>query len=549
MDGVKHMKTQKVVIVGGGSSGWITAAYLNGAINNNGKHKKIEITLVESPDIPNISVGEATVISIKHTLAVIGIDEYEFMQATDATFKQAIKYVNWVENDNSHYYHPFNRFNEKPIDRAINHWLASDKSIPFVDTCSAQAQICEMELSPQTIEPWQMGTPFNAAYHMDAQKFAQYLNAYSQARGVKYISANVVKINMQTDEKIKSIETDCGDLIEGDLFIDCTGFKALLIGEKLKVGFEDFSQWLFCDQAVAMHIPYKTHYPGTVRPYTTATALTNGWVWDIPMQHQRSIGYVHSSKFTTAEQADKELRLYQGSDCDDLPSRTIKFKVGRRHKHWHGNCIAIGLSGGFIEPLESTGLHLSELSAVLLTEHFPYNSEDMEQMSYRFNRILSNRYYEVLDFINMHYCLTNRNDTEFWRTVQKSEHINERLKAKFEFWKIKPPTAADFEDMSFPGFSTMQQTNDNIGFIDPRPNVDTGGIWNHNNYLFILYSMGFDKISENLYGHNLPKTKINPLIQKRLQNVVPKLPKHEAWLMQKLGMLPFKTHKKPSGWC
>jgi len=541
------MKPTKVVIVGGGSSGWITAAYLNGALNKNGLHRKIDITLIESPDIPNISVGEATVISIKHTLAVIGIDELEFMQATDATFKQAIKYVNWVENDNSHYYHPFNRFTQKPIDRAIQFWLASDKSIPFVDTCSAQAQICELGLSPQTVTPWNLGTKFNAAYHMDAQKFAKYLASYSIAKGVKYISANVTDVELKDNEHISCVKTDHGQTIDGDLFIDCTGFRAKLIGETLNVGYEDFSQWLFCDQAVTMHVPYESHFPGEIRPYTTATALSNGWIWDIPMQHQRSIGYVHSSQYISEEQADLEMRAYQGAGCEDLPSRTVKFKVGRRHKHWHGNCIAIGLSGGFIEPLESTGLHLSELSAVLLAEHFPYNPNDMENMAFRFNRILSNRYYEVLDFINMHYCLTKRNDTLFWQTVQKSEHITDRLKAKFDFWKIKPPSPSDFEDQSFLGFN-HQSVHENLANIDHRAPVDTGGIWNHNNYLFILYSMGFEKMAEELYGDNLPPTKISPRIQHRLNTITNRLPTHQDWLIQKLGLRPYKMNKRPAGW-
>ncbi len=541
------MKKIKVVIVGGGSSGFITAAYLNAAINKNKANNKIEITLIESPDIPNISVGEATVISIKHTLAVIGIDEYDFMQATNATFKQGIKYVNWVEKDDSHYFHPFNRFNQTPLDNASYQWLASDKSIPFVDTCSAQAQICELGLSPQTIQPWNMGVPLNAAYHMDAQKFAEYLNAYSQARGVKYISSNVEKVNLSDEKTIKSVETDCGDVIEGDLFIDCTGFKALLIGETLNVEFEDFSQWLLCDRAVTMHVPYVTHYPGVVRPYTTATALNNGWVWDIPMQHQRSIGYVYSSQYISDKLAQEELRAYQGQNCDELQARIIKFKVGRRLKHWHGNCLAIGLSGGFIEPLESTGLHLSELSAVLLTEYFPFDLANMEQMAFRFNRILSNRYFEILDFINMHYCLTKRRDTKFWQEVQKPSRINPRLKAKLDFWKIKPPSAADFEDMHFMGFSSANNSA-SLQNTDKRVNTDSGGIWNHNNYLFILYSMGFENEMELVFDGNQNNCTINPVVEQRYQFLKQNLPKHEKWLAYKLGMPPYKTASKPAGW-
>jgi len=539
---------KRLVIVGGGSSGWTAAAYLNGALNNKGQNPRVEISLIESPDIPRISVGEATVLTIRHTLAVIGIDELEFLKATDGSFKQAIKYANWVKNDNSHYYHPFNRFSPKPIDHLAQQWLASDRSISFVDSCSAQARICELGLAPKGLDDgFTPGGQFSAAFHMNAQKFADYLRDYSVERGVRHIQANVQDVIMRDNGHIKAVRTDTAGDVEAELFVDCTGFRAMLIEQQLGVGWEDFSQYLLCNRAIAMHVPYDRFYPGMVRPYTTATALSNGWVWDIPMLHQRSIGYVHSSDYISEEQAEQELRAYQGPGTKDLPARTIHFKVGRRHQHWKGNCIAMGLAGGFIEPLESTGLYLSDLGAVMLAEHFPWDDDHMEDLAFRYNRILSNRYYEVLDFINMHYCLTQRDDTAFWREVQKDERINPRLKAKLDFWAMKPPSASDFEDQFMPGLSQGHFAAHQTGG-DTRPPVDDAGIWNHHNYMFVMYSMGFENRSDVFRYDNPATARLHPVVQQRLQFAQSRFPSHADWLKAKLDMPDYPLADPPAGW-
>lgn len=534
-----------IVIVGGGSAGWMAAAYLNGALNKRGRDSRVAITLLESPDIPRISVGEATIPSMRHLLAVIGVDERDFMRTTDATFKQSIKYVNWVKNDNTFYHHPFSRYTNSPLDTSGADWLESDRSIPYMETVSAQPLLCEMGRAPLMLDDWSMGTPLSYAYHMNAQKFADYLRDFSIARGVVHVRANLVGVKRQDNGFISRIELDNKETLTGDLFVDCTGFKAKLIGETMGVKVEDCSKWLLCDQAITMHIPYVDHYPGMVRPYTTATALSSGWIWDIPMQSQRSIGYVHSSHFISDEKAELEMRAYQGNDTLKLPSRRIQFSVERRQKLWEGNCIAIGLSGGFIEPLESTGLYLSDLGAVALAEHFPFDDRDIDKLSYRYNRILSNRFYEILDFINMHYCLTKRDDTEFWRTVQRPEHINDRLKAKLEHWQCKPPTPMDFEDQCFFGLPT--EASSNLTF--PHAPVDTAALWNHESYLCIL--LGMNSIAEEYHaqsesGRSAPRVYEAVLDQVKQGNQ--KLPPHALWLQQKLGMKRFPVGKKPAGW-
>jgi len=541
------MTKRKLVIVGGGSAGWMAAAYLQSALKKNPRGD-VEITLIESPDIPRISVGEATVPNIQHILSVIGIKLIDFMKETDATFKQSIKYVDWVHNDGSFYHHPFSRYRTQPIDTAGIDWLTSNGAVPFMETVTAQPKICDMGLSPLMLGKWDFGPPLTYAFHMNAQKFADLLTSIATSRGATHLRDNVTDVEMKEDGNIAAVLTEGGKRIEADLFIDCTGFRSMLIEKKMGVAWEDCSQWLLCDRAIAMHIPYDHYYPGSVRPYTTSTALSNGWVWDIPLQTSRSLGYVHSSSYISQEDAEKEIRKYGGPASEELPSRVINFKVGRREKAWVKNCLSIGLSSGFIEPLESTGLYLSDLASVMLAEHFPFRDEDNEAMAFRVNRIMANRFYEVLDFINMHYCLTKRTDTEFWREVQKPERITERLQAKFDYWKIKPPTMSDFEDQFFMTQSGAPLNAGNFAG-DHRTAVDTASLWNHESYECIMYGMGFlvdeyrDKNTEALGLPPMPRA-----ILDRLQAAPHKLPPHEVWLQRVLGMKQYPGERDPR-WC
>lgn len=528
------MQKKRILVVGGGSAGWMAAAYLNAALNRKGQ-KTVDICLVESPNIPRISVGEATIPSIRHLLSVIGIDEIEFMKATDASFKQSIKYINWLNTNDHAYHHPFSRNRVYPLDHSGPDWLKSDRSIPFMETASVQPAICEMGLAPKMIEKWDFGQPLSYAYHMNAQKFADYLRDLSVERGVTHILDSVVDVEVIENGHIAAVTTKEGKRLEADLFIDCTGFAAILIGKKLKIGFEDCSQWLLCDRAVTMHVPYEHHYPGYVRPYTTATALSAGWVWEIPLSSLKSVGYVHSSQFISKDEAERELRAFEGAHTDGLSARFIDFRVGRRKRVWAANCVAIGLSGGFIEPLESTGLYLSDLAAVMLAEHFPF-SDDWEPLAMRYNRIMSNRFYEILDFINMHYCLTNRTDTHFWREVGRPESVVPRLQAKLDFWKIKPPSGQDFEDPFFPGQPGDSQPTDSHGG-DMRAAIDTAGLWNHESYECILYGMDFmgDYYREQ-YGEARPPAVVPKHVLARLRAAPYKLPRHDVWLKEMVKM-------------
>jgi tryptophan halogenase len=289
-----------------------------------------------------------------------------------------------------------------------------------------------------------------------------------------------------------------------------------------------------------MHVPYENHYPGHVRPYTTATALSSGWVWEIPLQDKRSLGYVHSSAFISEEDAGEELRRFEGDHAALLETRLVPFKVGHRAKSWVGNCIAIGLSAGFIEPLESTGLYLSDLATVMLSEHFPYGN-DLEPLAFRFNRIMANRFYEILDFINLHYCLTRRNDSAFWREVQKPERITDRLKAKLDYWHIKPPTPSDFEDQFFPGMPNTALPSGGLPG-DHRSPIDAAAIFGVDSHEAILYGLDFLREEcADWYGEKRPPSKVEESIAGRLRMAPQKLPQHDWWLQRAAGMHTYES--------
>ena len=528
------MGTTRILIVGGGSAGWMAAAYLDAVLNYDGE-KPVDISLIESPDVPRIGVGEATIPSINHILAAIGIDEKEFMRRTDGTFKQAIKFINWLDNRGEGYYHAFGRYTPTPIDDSGMRWLMSDRSTPFMETISAQPRLCEWNLAPQMMGRWDFGPKLTYAFHMNALKFADYLCEIAVSRGVTRYLDNVTQVEMQENGHIAALQTKGGKRLEADLYIDCTGFAGLLIEKALGVSWVDYSQWLLCDRALVMPVPYEVHYPGFVRPYTMSTALSAGWVWDIPLHNRRGVGYVHSSAFIGEEQAEQEIRAYEGPHSEELPSRLVHFRVGMREQAWFRNCIAIGLSGGFLEPIESTGLYLSDLATVMLTEHFPHRG-NAEVLARRYNRIMANRFYEVLDFINLHYCLTRRADSAFWREVRKPERINDRLKAKLEYWRTKPVAVVDFEDQLLPGQRCVP-----LGPAgapgDHRPPIDTGKLFTRSSYEAILYGMDFMRQEcRERFGADLPPTTIHRRIVERLVLAPRKLPPHHLWLRHRVGM-------------
>ncbi len=533
------MTRKRVLIVGGGSSGWMTAAYLDAVLNRDGK-KRADISLIESPDVPRIGVGEATIPSINHILAAIGIDELEFLRRVDGTYKQAIKYVNWLDGQGESYYHAFGRYRTSPVDSTTLDWLMSDRSLPFSETISAQPVICEACLVPKMMGQKDFGTPLTYAFHMDALKFADYLCEIATSRGVAHRVDHVVDIEMADNGEIAAVKTKSGARIEADIFVDCTGFAGLLIEKRLGVDWVDCSRWMLCDSALTIQVPYEHNYPGYIRPNTLATAVSAGWIWEIPLQTRRAWGYVHASEFISTDDAEKELRAHIGPLADEFDVRYVPFKVGYRSKAWVRNCVAIGLSAGFIEPLESTGLYLSDLAAVMLTEYFPDHG-DRDTLALRYNRIIANRFHEILDFLNMHYCLTRRRDNDFWREVGKPGRMTDRLRAKLEFWRNKPPTPTDFEDQWFPGQPDTPLPSGGLPG-DHRSPIDTGGVFSLSSYEAILYGMDFLREEcDQWFGSNRRASQVPQRIADRLRIAPQKLPPHDVWLKHFVGMPDYKA--------
>jgi len=458
---VKH-----VVVLGGGTSGWMSACYIQRILSNL-KVPGATVTLVESEDIGIIGVGEATLNDLKNTLRFIGVDEASFMINTHATFKNGIKFVNWRDDPakigQHHYYHPFE--NVPTVDGMwlVDIWSALRADHGFdMDYCyltGPSAFISDRLRAPKTADSKQYEGLFNYAYHLDTVLFGRFLRRVALERGVKRVVANVDGV--ATDERgfITALKTrEHGD-VTGDLFIDCSGFVGLLINKHYGTDFVPFGDSLFNDRAVAIRVPYKTA-DVAIKPFTTATASNSGWIWDIPLSDQqtmvgpsqawsddsdhgrRGCGYVYSSQFISDEDAERELRAYIGPQSADLSARRLKMRIGHNRQLWVKNCIAIGLAGGFIEPLESTGIGLVSQGLALLSFHFP--TRDCPQpLVDSYNSAMTRLYEHIREFIVLHYCTTQREDTEFWRANRHNAKIPERLKSLLATWRHRAPDTYD----------------------------------------------------------------------------------------------------------
>ena len=440
----------KIAIVGGGSAGWLCATYL-------AKHFQsklpgsVQISLIESEELGTIGVGEATIPSLRKTLMFLGINEKVFMQATSATFKQAIRFDDWLhlptQNSRSSFYHTFQKPPKVNGESIAPYWIMSkDKhGKNYVDYATTQGQICEAGLGPFRFKPRQQSKSLAYAYHLDANKFASLLKDFGKHYGVAHRLGHVTNVVTNTDGDIDHLEVKDQEILEADLFIDCTGFAAHLIEKKLSSPFLDRSSVLFCDHAVTIQIPYE-HPDAPIRPFTTSTAKANGWIWDIGLDHRRGIGYVYSSKYTDEIEAQDVLMDYVGPAGQNLRPRTLPMRVGYRETPWVKNCIAIGLSAGFIEPLESTGIHQVEISLNRIAKIFSRRG-DLEHMSQLFNRSMTEWFESTFDFIKLHYYLSRREDSDFWIDNRNPETISDRLSHQLEMWRTRPTNRMDMRQI------------------------------------------------------------------------------------------------------
>ncbi len=430
---------RNIVVVGGGTAGWLTAGVI--AAKHRGRMAAgFTVTLVESPNIAIAGVGEGTWPTLRATLARMGVSETELFRQTDAAFKQGAKFARWTTGaEDDAYYHPLMLPQSFAQLNLVPHWLASGGGGTFCDTVCPQGRLCDDGLAPKTIATPEYEAPANYAYHLDAGKFAPFLQRHCcETLGVRHVLADVRHVKLAENGDIAGIVTEQAGEIEGDLFVDCTGFKSLLLGEALGVDFEECGDVLFCDRALAVQLPYASEI-SPITSHTISTAQSAGWIWDIGLPERRGIGHAYSSSHISDDDAERELRAYMGPAADALTVRRIRFRSGHRKTFWKRNCVAVGLAAGFLEPLESSAIVLTELSAKLIAEQMPACREVMDVIAARFNATTHYRWGRIIDFLKLHYVLTRRTDTDFWRDNVLPETIPERLQELLLLWKYQSP--------------------------------------------------------------------------------------------------------------
>ncbi|MGB1199917.1 MAG: tryptophan halogenase family protein [Cognaticolwellia aestuarii] len=419
-------KLKSLCIVGGGTAGWMAATLLSTVLRGS----NTKITVIESPDIDTIGVGESTVPSMMEFIHASQVNLKEFIQATSASFKLGIKFDDWLTKGEG-YFHPFGR-----VGKEVNGfdfyqaWLKSlsDGHVTRWVDHAPSAIMAEQErfmLRPHQSQNWVLSS-YAHALHLDAVKAAQYLRELCLKRGVTRIEATVNKVILDDKAFINNLELDNGTIVNSDFFIDCTGFRGVLIEKALDVGFENWSHYLPCNRAVTV----QTEQINNPVPYTIATAQEAGWSWKIPLQHRTGNGYVFASHYCSDEQAKKTLLNNVSGKVLNEP-RVISFVTGKREKIWHNNCLALGLSSGFLEPLESTAIHLVYKTLVHFIKHFPDSDFDADNEQ-AFNLKIDKDYEEIRDFIILHYCTSGRTDSDFWRwcqTMPVPESLTKKLRS------------------------------------------------------------------------------------------------------------------------
>lgn len=412
---------EKIVILGGGSAGWMTAAMLAKVFS-----KQLSITLIESPDIPTVGVGEATIPAIQTFNNVLGLNEHVFLKRTQGTYKLGIQFENWGQQGDS-YQHAFGDIGRGLGITPFHHfWLKSNK---------AQATQTLWDYSVNAIAAKdnkfhpnsQIGkTPLAGltyAYHFDAGKYAKLLQEFAIAHGVEHLSASMGSVTLDESGCIKTLVLDSGQAIQGDFFIDCSGSSARLIEQALGVKYESYQHWLFCDRAIAVQTKPLKSTPA----FTRSIAKDEGWQWQIPLQNRVGNGLVYSSQFISAEQAEQQLLNSLETETITAPKH-IKFTPGRREQQWYKNCLSIGLSSGFLEPLESTSLHLIQTSIARFIKLFPAQA-DCELSAHAYNLQAKIEFEKIRDFIILHYVV-NQKQQPFWqkcRAMTLPESLQQRI--------------------------------------------------------------------------------------------------------------------------
>ena len=463
------MARRSILIIGGGTAGWLTAAYLARMLQGSAG-ASADIVLVESPDIAPIGVGEGAFPTLRDTLRFIGVDEAAFVRGASGTFKQGIRFTDWVRTPEAggahHFFHPFEAPFQPEGMNLVPYWLLKDQAsrLPFAEAMTIQHRVAAAKRAPKRTEDGEFSGALNYAYHFDAGSLAALLAARAKALGVRHIQGTFAGAMRGADGGIDHVVTREQGELRADLYVDCTGFRAELIGGALGVPFVSTRRQLFADRAIACKIPYESP-EAPIESATIAAAHEAGWIWDIGLAGARGLGIVYSSDHMDEERAAALLAAYAGpAGASGRSNRLIRFEAGWRARQWERNCVAVGLSGGFLEPLEATGLVMIEAAVAMIAELFPHHGP-IDAPARRFNQLMVARYENIVNFLKLHYCLSRRTEP-FWRDNRDPGSIPDRLAALLGEWRYRPPARFDFD-------------------LD----VETFAFFN---YQYVLYGMGFE---------------------------------------------------------
>ena len=469
-DNESHSSMHRVVIVGGGTAGWLAAGILAAKLSAN--HT---VTLIESPNIPSLGVGEGSWPSLRDTLLDIGISETEFLTLCQGAFKQGSSFVNWRKGGHS-YHHPFTvptGYNELDIHTC---WQELAPNTSYEDAFSLQAAMCAAGKAPKQIATPDYAHVLNYGYHFDATKLAELLKNHCVDKlNVAHVVGHVDSVHSHQNGDIECVSTKDGEKIVGDLFIDCSGHSGLLINKHFTIPWIPVKRTMLNDRAVALQVPYSNE-DAEIKSTTVATAQTCGWTWDIALQHRRGVGLVYSSQFTDEDQAKQVLidyvrERYPSAQDAELSFRTLSFEPGYRSQFWVKNCLSLGMSSGFVEPLEASAIAMVELGLRMLCEAFPQNKAHMEIVSKRYNSRFAYRWQRVIDFLKLHYVLSDREEP-YWIAQRDKASIPDSLAELLELWKYQSPSRLDL--------------------------IENEEIFPSASYQYVLYGMGFSSSTSPL---------------------------------------------------
>ena len=438
---------QNIVIVGGGTAGWLMAARLANAESLKSRNIA-SITLVESPNIASVGVGEGTWPTMRATLKAIGLSESKFIRHCSASFKQGTRFSNWNKLDpNDVYTHPFEPPKTGSQSNVGWHWSRSESTDRFDQATSVQAQICDDCIAPKLLTDPDYHGRLNYGYHLDAGAFAALLKEHAtQTLGVNHVEADVLDCSVDQSGLVTSLSLSEGRTLSGDFFFDCTGFRGLLIHQKLKSAYISVADQLFVDKALAVQSPHGDDNT-PIQSMTCSTAHQAGWIWDIGLQQRRGVGLVYSSAHMEPDEAAQQLASYLGDERLAQSARELSFDARYLDEIWKKNVVAVGLSAGFVEPLEASAIMMIEQTADWFVGRFPKSRTDLDIQRKNFNSKFSDYWRRIVEFLKFHYVLSQREEP-FWQDNRRSNSIPQDLQERMEVWRSEPPFSHDFESES-----------------------------------------------------------------------------------------------------